>query len=124
VNDVIDAIKSEHSEVPGGYIETKKSNFNVRTMGEAKTIAEFKDIVISRRAGSLIQDSTNMVKIGQVADVSMGLDNITRISRFNGEPALGLGIRKQRGTNAVAVAKAVKAKAEEIQSQLPEGMKL
>jgi HAE1 family hydrophobic/amphiphilic exporter-1 len=124
VNDVIDAIKSEHSEVPGGYIETKKNNFNVRTMGEAKTIEEFKDIVISRRAGSLIQDSTNMVKIGQVADVSMGLDNITRISRFNGEPALGLGIRKQRGTNAVAVAKAVKAKAEEIQSQLPEGMKV
>ncbi|QLY24613.1 efflux RND transporter permease subunit [Bdellovibrio sp. KM01] len=124
VNDVIDAIKSEHSEVPGGYIETKKSNFNVRTMGEAKTIEEFKNIVISRRAGSLIQDSTNMVKIGQVADVSMGLDNITRISRFNGEPALGLGIRKQRGTNAVAVAKAVKAKAEEIQSQLPEGMKI
>ncbi|WP_413292996.1 efflux RND transporter permease subunit [Bdellovibrio sp. HCB185ZH] len=124
VNDVIDAIKSEHSEVPGGYIETKKSNFNVRTMGEAKTIEEFKNIVISRRAGSLIQDSTNMVKIGQVADVSMGLDNITRISRFNGEPALGLGIRKQRGTNAVAVAKAVKAKAEEIQSQLPEGMKV
>ncbi len=124
VNDVIDAIKSEHSEVPGGYIETKKNNFNVRTMGEAKTIEEFKNIVISRRAGSLIQDSTNMVKIGQVADVSMGLDNITRISRFNGEPALGLGIRKQRGTNAVAVAKAVKAKAEEIQSQLPEGMKV
>ena len=124
VNDVIDAIKSEHSEVPGGYIETKKSNFNVRTMGEAKTIEEFNNIVISRRAGSLTQDPTNMVKIGQVASVSMGLDNITRISRFNGEPALGLGIRKQRGTNAVAVAKAVKAKAEEIQPQLPEGMKV
>ncbi|WP_413558212.1 efflux RND transporter permease subunit [Bdellovibrio sp. HCB209] len=124
VNDVIDAIKSEHSEVPGGYIETQKNNYNVRTMGEAKTIKEFENIVISRRAGSLIQDSTNMVKIGQVADVSMGLDNITRISRFNGETALGLGIRKQRGTNAVAVAKAVKAKAAEIQSQLPEGMKI
>jgi HAE1 family hydrophobic/amphiphilic exporter-1 len=124
VNDVIDAIKSEHSEIPGGYIETKKNNFNVRTMGEAKTIEEFNNIVISRRAGSLTQDSTNMVKMGQVASVSMGLDNITRISRFNGEPALGLGIRKQRGTNAVAVAKAVKAKAEEIQSQLPEGMKV
>ena len=124
VNDVVDAIKNEHSEMPGGYIETEKSNFNVRTMGEAKTVDEFKNIVLSKRAGSLIQDPTNMVKISQVADISMGLDNVTRISRFNGETALGLGIRKQRGTNAVAVAKAVKAKAEEIQSQLPEGMKI
>ncbi|WP_413582309.1 efflux RND transporter permease subunit [Bdellovibrio sp. HCB288] len=124
VNDVIDAIKAEHSEEPGGYIETEKSNYNVRTMGEAKTISEFENIVISKRAGRQMSDSLNMVKIGQVADVSMGLDKITRISRFNGETALGLGIRKQRGTNAVAVAKAVKAKAEEIQSQLPEGMKI
>ncbi|WP_413575470.1 efflux RND transporter permease subunit [Bdellovibrio sp. HCB290] len=124
VNDVIDAIKAEHSEEPGGYIETAKSNYNVRTMGEAKTIDEFESIVISKRAGKQMSDSINMVKIGQVADVSMGLDKITRISRFNGEAALGLGIRKQRGTNAVAVAKAVKAKAEEIQSQLPEGMKI
>ncbi|MBO9666231.1 MAG: efflux RND transporter permease subunit, partial [Bdellovibrio sp.] len=124
VNDVVDAIKNEHSELPGGYIETAKNNYNVRTMGEAKTVDEFKNIVISKRAGTANQDPTNMVKISQVADVSMGLDNVTRISRFNGQTALGLGIRKQRGTNAVAVAKAVKAKAEEIQSQLPEGMKI
>lgn len=124
VNDVVDAIKNEHSELPGGYIETEKSNYNVRTMGEAKTIDEFKNIVISKRAGQNIQDPTNMVRIRNVADVQMTLDDITRVSRFNGEPALGLGIRKQRGTNAVAVAKAVKEKIKEIQPQLPEGMKI
>ncbi|MDG0817996.1 efflux RND transporter permease subunit [Bdellovibrio svalbardensis] len=124
VNDVIDAIKNEHSELPGGYIETEKNNYNVRTMGEAKTIEEFKNIVISKRAGQTTQDPTNMVRIRNVADVQMTLDDITRVSRFNGEPALGLGIRKQRGTNAVAVAKAVKEKIKEIQPQLPEGMKI
>lgn len=124
VNDVMDAVKNEHSELPGGYIETDKKTFNVRTMGEAKTEDEFRSIVISRRAGMNVADSTNMVKIGQVADASMGLDKIERISRFNGKMALGLGIRKQRGTNAVAVAKAVKEKIKEIQTQLPEGMKI
>lgn len=122
VNDVIDAIKNEHSELPGGYIETDKNNYNVRTMGEAVSLEEFKNIVISKRAGQVIQDPTNMVKIRQVADVSMTLDDITRISRFNGIPALGLGIRKQRGTNAVAVARAVKEKIKEIKQQLPPGM--
>ncbi|KYG62607.1 acriflavin resistance protein [Bdellovibrio bacteriovorus] len=124
VNDVMDAVRNEHSELPGGYIETDKKTFNVRTMGEAKTEEEFRSIVISRRAGVTVADPTNMVKINQVADASMGLDKITRMSRFNGQPALGVGIRKQRGTNAVAVASAVKEKIEEIQPQLPEGMKI
>ncbi|MNK06221.1 Multidrug resistance protein MdtC [compost metagenome] len=124
VNDIMDAIRTEHSELPGGFIETDKKNFNVRTLGEAKTVDEFKSIVVTKRAGQSIADPTNMVRIGQVADVSMGLDEIRRISRFNGEPALGLGIRKQKGTNAVGVATAVKEKIKEIQPQLPEGMKI
>lgn len=124
VNDVMDAVKNEHSELPGGYIQTEKKTYNVRTMGEAKTEKEFRDIVISKRAGVGVQNPENMVRLRQVADVSLGLDKIERMSRFNGIPALGLGIRKQRGTNAVAVARAVKAKISEIQPQLPEGMKV
>jgi len=124
VNDVMDAIKNEHSELPGGYLENDKKYFNVRTMGEAKSVDEFKSIVISSRGGQGVQDSTNMVRLSQVADISMGLDDVRRFSRFNGTPALGLGIKKQRGTNAVAVARGVKERAKELESQLPEGMKL
>lgn len=124
VNDVMTAISKEHSELPGGYIQTEKKTFNVRTMGEAKTEDEFRSLVISTRAGTNVADPTNMVKISQVAQASMGLDKIERISRFNGKTALGLGIRKQRGTNAVQVARAVKEKITEVQAQLPKGMEL
>lgn len=124
VGDVMDAIKNEHSELPGGYLENDKKYFNVRTMGEAKSVDEFKSIVISSRGGQGVQDSTNMVRLSQVADISMGLDDVRRFSRFNGTPALGLGIKKQRGTNAVAVARAVKERAKDLAAQLPEGMKL
>lgn len=124
VNDIIDAIKSEHIELPGGFVETDAKNFNVRTMGEAKSVEEFKSIVISKRAGQQIADPSMMVKLGQVADVEEGLNDVRRISRFNQVPALGLGIKKQRGSNAVAVAQAVKAKVAEVQDSLPPGMKL
>ena len=43
---------------------------------------------------------------------------------MNGVPAQGLGIKKQRGANAVAVAQAVKAQLAEIQKTLPEGMEI
>lgn len=123
-NDIQDAIRAEHSELPGGYVETPKVNFNVRTMGEARSVEEFKNIVISKRAGQGITDPSQAIKIGQVAEVSEGLDEIRRVSRFNGKSSLGLGIRKQRGSNAVAVADAIKAKLGEIQKDLPKGMEL
>ncbi len=124
VNDILDAISTGHSEMPGGYIEDGKKTYNVRTMGEAKTVEDFKRIVITKRAGQPIQDPSQVMTLGQVARVEEGLDEITRMSRFNGQTALGLGIRKQRGSNAVAVARAVKAKLLEINPQLPEGMKI
>lgn len=124
VNDIIDAIQTEHSELPGGNVEDQKKNFNVRTMGEAKSVKEFESLIISRRAGQITSDPSMMVKLSQVASVTEGLNEVRRMSRFNGVPALGLGIKKQRGSNAVAVAKSVKAKMAEIQPQLPPGMNL
>lgn len=124
VNDIIDAIQTEHSELPGGLIEENRQAFNVRTIGEAKTVEEFSSIAISRRAGQLVADPSNMVRLRQVARVEEGLDEIRRLSRFNKQPALGLGIRKQRGANAVAVAAEVKAKIAEIEKDLPDGMRL
>src|SRR5690606_1109637 len=111
----IDAIETEHSELPGGFVEEGRRFYNVRTIGEAKSVEEFASIAISKRAGAQVADPANMVRLRQVARIEEGLDEVRRLSRFNMQPALGLGIRKQRGANAVAVAKAVKAKAEEIQ---------
>ena len=64
------------------------------------------------------------VYLSDVALVEDGFEDVRRFARANGEPGQGLGIKKQRGANAVAVARAVRAEMEEIQETLPEGMKL
>src|SRR5690606_1325950 len=51
-----------------------------------------------------------------------GFEDVRRLARVNGEPAQGLGVRKQRGSNAVEVAKGVRAALAEVQKTLPEGM--
>jgi len=121
VTDVMNAITAEHSELPAGQITTGRTEYDVRTMGEASTPQEFEDIVIPARGGSPVYSP---IYLKQVAKVEDGLDDIRRISRANGESAVGLGIRKQRGSNAVEVAKAVKARMAEVRKQLPDGMKL
>lgn len=121
VDDIISTIESEHAELPAGYLETEKNALNVRTLGEGKTVEDFENMRINTRGGS---PNFTPTLLKQVASVEENLSDVTRISRSNGERAVGLGIKKQRGTNAVSVAQAVKKKLEVVKKTLPEGMNL
>jgi hydrophobe/amphiphile efflux-1 (HAE1) family protein len=116
-NDVISAIRTEHVEVPGGQLETGGRSLNVRLLGEAINLEEFRKLVVKRSKPA-------PVYLEDVADVEDGFEDATSIARLDGVPLQALGVLKQRGTNAVAVAKAVRARVDEIQASLPEGMKV
>src|SRR5690606_13325423 len=64
------------------------------------------------------------IRLGDVVRVEEGLDDIRRLSRVNGKPSIGLGIRKQRGSNAVEVAEGAIQKMAQIKKGLPEGMEM
>jgi hydrophobe/amphiphile efflux-1 (HAE1) family protein len=117
--DILRAIEAQHAEVPAGRIETGRQELNVRVLGEAATVEEFRRIIVPARSGSPIYRT---IRLGDVAVVEDGLADVRRISRVNGVPAVGLGIRKQRGANAVAVAKAVKERMASVHKDLPAGL--
>ena len=121
VNDVISTIQNEHMESPAGQLTEGTRQLNVRTLGEAKTIDEFGDLAINQRGG---QPNYKLIHLRQVARIEEGMADAMSISRARGTPGVSLNILKQRGSNAVAVAKAVRARVIEIQKGLPEGMKL
>lgn len=122
VEDVISAINSQHADLPAGYFEADKKEINVRVYGEASTPEEFEKIIIpSRVRGGAIWKE---LKIGDIGTVEDGLADIRRISRTRERAAVGIGVVKQRGTNAMEVANGVKKKVEELQKSLPEGMHL
>ncbi len=114
--DILDTLSSEHNELPAGQIETDRIEYNVRTLGEALNVDDFGKIVVNNRGG---RPNYNPIAINQIAKIEEGLADIRRISRFNGKPSVGLGIRKQRGSNAVEVAKQVKKRLAELQTTLP-----
>ncbi len=121
VSDITQAIRTEHQESPAGTIDTGQQEMNVRVLGEASSVDEFSKIIIPQRSGAPIWGT---FRLGDVAKIEDDLNDIRRISRYNGQPAVGLGIKKQRGANAVEVAKAVKEKVEQIRKNLPAGMEL
>ncbi|HYC58764.1 MAG TPA: efflux RND transporter permease subunit [Thermoanaerobaculia bacterium] len=117
VSEVLTAIGNQHVELPAGRLETAGREVNVRVLGEAFNLEEFRQIVVRDVPGA-------PVYLSDVAIVEDGFEDIRRISRVNGEPAQGMGIRKQRGSNAVAVARGVKEAIVGINKTLPEGMEL
>ena len=122
VDDVVNAIQTQHSEMPGGVLTGSSEEQNVRVMGEAASVKEFGDITIPNRVGQGILWRT--IRLRDIAEIEEGLADVRSIARVNGETAIGLGIRKQRGANAVDVAHAVKQRIAELSKSLPAGMKL
>ena len=97
VLDVTKSLSQENIELPGGNFSTEGKNLNLRTLGEGQKAEDFQNMVIAQRAGKANQDPTRLVRLRDVATVAPGLQDITRLSRFNGEPAVGIGIVKAKG---------------------------
>lgn len=115
VSDVNAAIQREHLEVPAGRIEGADREMNVRAEGEAIDVEDFRNLVITYRRGA-------PVRLRDVAVVEDGLEDRRRLARTQGQPAVGFGITKLRGANAVQVGRDVRARLAEIEKQLPEGL--
>lgn len=117
VTDVIQALQREHLELPAGRLESRGREVNVRVLGEAFDLETLRNIAVREVAGS-------PVYLKDVALVEDGFEDIRRLGRVDGQPAQGVGIKKQRGANAVALAKDVQEALEEVRAGLPEGMHL
>ena len=115
--DVVGAIQLKHLEMPGGRIETAEKEYSVKIKGEYASVDELKDLVVTERNGTTIT-------LGELGTVNDGFEDLRSVARFNRLPAIGLGIRKQSGTNTTEVIDAVKAKLKEIEPYTPEGISI
>ncbi len=121
VDDVTGALITGNILSPSGFMNDGPKETNIRVVGETSSAQAVRDLVIPARSGAPIWKA---IRIGEIGKVEEGLADIRRISRSNGVASVGLGILKQRGSNAVAVGSAVKLKLQQLKDLLPGGMKL
>ncbi len=119
VLDVVEALRTQHIETAAGQFSEGARELRVRWLGEATEVDQVKNIQILRRGGQMINDQ--VIRVSDVADVEDGLSDIRRMARFEGREAIAIQVRKQRGTNEVEVAKAVREKLAAISDRFPEG---
>ena len=81
-----------------------------------KTVDEFKNLVVRQRNGSII-------RLGDIADVSLGAEDYDAEVRFSGQTAVFMGIWPLPNANSLDVIKRVRAEMTSIQHDLPAGLK-
>jgi multidrug efflux pump len=117
VVDVDRAIQGQNAEIPSGRIEGEGREFSVRTRGELADPEAFGAIFVA-------QVGDRSVRLSDVADVAVGAEDERTIIRYNGVPAVGLGIVKQATASTLEVANAVKASLPQLNTLVPKGLKL
>lgn len=121
LSDVINALNTQHLESAAGQFTEGERELRVRWLGEAGTVEEVGNIQILHRGGQRIQDKVIFIK--DVAKVEDGLADVRRLARVNGQQAVGVFVKKQRGTNEVEVAKNVIEKLSSISDTFPKNIK-
>lgn len=69
-------------------------------------------------------DEESLVRMRDVAEVSLDAKNFDQTSWFNGNPAIMVGIEAAPGANPLLVSDAVRAQVEDIERQLPASLNL
>lgn len=118
VQDVEDAIRRQNLEVPAGRIESQQREFTVTARTDLAKPAQFGEIAIKQSA------SGYTVRLRDVARTEEAAANERSSVRFNGKPAISLGVVRNATANPLELARAVKALLPRIQQELPEGLKV
>jgi hydrophobic/amphiphilic exporter-1 (mainly G- bacteria), HAE1 family len=115
--DVQNAIAGSNLTVPGGRIEAGPDQKVLRVRGRVSTPEEIAELTVFDRDG-------HKVTVGDLARVEDGVETPETSAVKSGEAAVVLSIRKQSGTNSVAMADQVRERLTEIQPTLPSGYSL
>ena len=115
--DVELALRRQNVEVPSGRIESLQREFTVLAETDLRTPQQFNDLIVKEASGYL-------VRLGDVGHAELGALDERRIVRFNGKPAIALGVVKQATANPLEVSNAVNDVLPSITDTLPAGMQV
>jgi multidrug efflux pump len=102
LTDLVDAIRDENVNIPGGSIEVGAVNYLVRVDGEFVDPAIIEELVVGTFDG-------RAVYVRDVATVEFGFAERTSYARLNGQPVVTLDVVKRSGENIIETAESVKA---------------
>jgi multidrug efflux pump len=122
--DITSAVNAQNAQVSLGAlggtpaVPGQQLTATVTSQGRLHTPAEFSNIVVRALP------SGQILRLGDVARVEIGAEAYTSVSRFNGQPAVGMAISLSSTANALQTAKDVQTLIEDLKPTFPAGVRL
>jgi HAE1 family hydrophobic/amphiphilic exporter-1 len=122
VTDLTNAVQQQSAVNPAGQIGAEPApkgqqfTYAVRAQGRLVNAEEFGNIIVRQNADG------STVRLKDVSRIELGSLIYQQIGRYNGKPSVIICIYQAPGSNALAVAKQVKAQMEELKARFPEGL--
>ena len=120
--DVSTAIAAQNAQVSAGSLgdlptaSGQTISATITVPGQLSSVDQFKNIVL--RAST----DGSVVRLQDVARVELGAQEYSTTARLNGKPAVGVGVQLTSDGNALATAKAIKAKLADLKPFYPAGV--
>lgn len=115
--DLADAVRRTSVDLPAGQIQTDEGTLLIRSKGQAYTKEDFERIPVRNHNGA-------EVLVRDVARVSDGFEENSKLLRFNGKPALLIEVLRLNRENALDIASKVKSYVATQRQRFPEGIEL
>lgn len=100
------ALRGENLNIPGGSVTDQGKELLIRTPGNFRTVEEIGDVVVAYRGAP--------VYLRDVATVQDGFVERTSFTLLNGAESVVVNVKRQSGSNSLAVADKVKAELEKV----------
>ena len=119
VGELAVSLREESQDISAGDFSEGKRRYVVRTMGRYRSLDDVAQTVIRVREGVPI-------RVGDVAEVTLGHQKPTALVRFQGDSAVALNAQRQIGSNVLEVTEQLVAEITKINEQLlePRGMSI
>ena len=120
--DVTNAIRAQNAQIASGTIGDLP---NVAGQGIAATVVVNGQLSSIEQFGNVVLRANtdgSSVRLKDVARIELGAQAYATSARLNGKPSTGIGVQLAPGGNALAAAKAVRAKMEELKPFFPQGV--
>lgn len=114
-SDVRQAIMANNLQLPAGRVEGDARQLTVLADAQMLDPRDYEKIIVRNVDGAL-------VRLGHIGSAELGASNYSTITRFNGEPTIGVGIVRQSRANELEVSDAVHGLLPELREAVPEGV--
>jgi multidrug efflux pump subunit AcrB len=114
-----DAIRARNTDVSAGDIDSGKRRYLLRTVGRFDRVRELEDLILSREGDAI-------VRLADVATITLDHAELRNRSYTNGEPNIRLGLIRQTGSNVIEIKESVLPAIDEINEDIlgPAGMRI